>query len=177
MVTVTPPAGVGGGPITASVVTQVNNGPSDPFGDYQSVTVTYQIVPPGGSWLSADNGTYTVSLGGTPISDSQGNTVPTGTLGTFEVETADIGITKFVLLKNRATGHWNGVITLTNNGTAFSGPIFVLFNLGGGVVLENANGDYNGVPYLEINPGSLLNHEQVMNSLRLYCQEVMPQFR
>ena len=29
----------------------------------------------------------------------------------------------------------------------------------------------------EINPGSLLNHEQVMNSLRLYCQEVMPQFR
>jgi hypothetical protein len=29
----------------------------------------------------------------------------------------------------------------------------------------------------EINPGSLLNHEQVMNSLRLYCQEVMPQFK
>jgi alkanesulfonate monooxygenase SsuD/methylene tetrahydromethanopterin reductase-like flavin-dependent oxidoreductase (luciferase family) len=29
----------------------------------------------------------------------------------------------------------------------------------------------------EINPGSLLNHKQVMNSLRLYCQEVMPQFK
>jgi alkanesulfonate monooxygenase SsuD/methylene tetrahydromethanopterin reductase-like flavin-dependent oxidoreductase (luciferase family) len=29
----------------------------------------------------------------------------------------------------------------------------------------------------EINPGSLLNHEEVMNSLRLYCQEVMPQFK
>jgi alkanesulfonate monooxygenase SsuD/methylene tetrahydromethanopterin reductase-like flavin-dependent oxidoreductase (luciferase family) len=29
----------------------------------------------------------------------------------------------------------------------------------------------------EINPGSLLNHEQVMKSLRLYCQEVMPQFK
>jgi hypothetical protein len=28
----------------------------------------------------------------------------------------------------------------------------------------------------EINPGSLLNHRQVMNSLRLYCQ-VMPQFK
>ena len=28
-----------------------------------------------------------------------------------------------------------------------------------------------------INPGSLLNHEQVMNSLRLYCLEVMPQFK
>jgi hypothetical protein len=29
----------------------------------------------------------------------------------------------------------------------------------------------------KINPGSLLNHKQVMNSLRLYCQEVMPQFK
>jgi alkanesulfonate monooxygenase SsuD/methylene tetrahydromethanopterin reductase-like flavin-dependent oxidoreductase (luciferase family) len=29
----------------------------------------------------------------------------------------------------------------------------------------------------EINPGSLLNHEQVMNSLRLYCLEIMPQFK
>ena len=29
----------------------------------------------------------------------------------------------------------------------------------------------------EINPGSLLNHEQVMSSLRLYCQEVMPHFK
>ena len=29
----------------------------------------------------------------------------------------------------------------------------------------------------EINIGSLLTHTQVMNSLRLYCQEVMPRFR
>ena len=29
----------------------------------------------------------------------------------------------------------------------------------------------------EIKPGILLNHKQVMNSLRLYCQEVMPQFK
>jgi hypothetical protein len=29
----------------------------------------------------------------------------------------------------------------------------------------------------EINPGSLLNREQVMNSLRLYCQVVMSQFK
>jgi len=30
---------------------------------------------------------------------------------------------------------------------------------------------------VEINPGSLLNHQQVVNSLRLYCQEVMPQLK
>lgn len=29
----------------------------------------------------------------------------------------------------------------------------------------------------EINPGSLLSHEQVLNSLRLYIQEVMPHFK
>jgi alkanesulfonate monooxygenase SsuD/methylene tetrahydromethanopterin reductase-like flavin-dependent oxidoreductase (luciferase family) len=29
----------------------------------------------------------------------------------------------------------------------------------------------------EINVGSLLSHEQVMNSLRLYCQDVMPRFK
>ncbi|MBV8888740.1 MAG: LLM class flavin-dependent oxidoreductase [Alphaproteobacteria bacterium] len=29
----------------------------------------------------------------------------------------------------------------------------------------------------EINPGSLLSHEQVMGSLRLYCQDVMPSFK
>jgi alkanesulfonate monooxygenase SsuD/methylene tetrahydromethanopterin reductase-like flavin-dependent oxidoreductase (luciferase family) len=29
----------------------------------------------------------------------------------------------------------------------------------------------------EINVGSLLSHAQVMESLRLYCQEVMPRFK
>jgi alkanesulfonate monooxygenase SsuD/methylene tetrahydromethanopterin reductase-like flavin-dependent oxidoreductase (luciferase family) len=29
----------------------------------------------------------------------------------------------------------------------------------------------------EINPGSLLSHDQVMRSLKLYCQEVMPRFK
>src|SRR5438309_305771 len=29
----------------------------------------------------------------------------------------------------------------------------------------------------EINPGSMLSHAQVMNSLRLWCQEIMPRFK
>jgi alkanesulfonate monooxygenase SsuD/methylene tetrahydromethanopterin reductase-like flavin-dependent oxidoreductase (luciferase family) len=29
----------------------------------------------------------------------------------------------------------------------------------------------------EINPGSMLSHEQVMASLRLFCREVMPRFK
>ena len=36
--------------------------------------------------------------------------------------------------------------------------------------------DLDGVS-AEINPGSMLSHQQVMRSLRLWCQEVMPRFR
>ena len=75
--------------------TPVANGPTDPWGDAQSFTVTYTITPPGGSWTSADNGTYTVELGGSPVSDTDGNTIPTGPVGTFQVETGQIAITKY----------------------------------------------------------------------------------
>jgi hypothetical protein len=155
VLTAVPLAGVGR-PISASVVTTVNNTPLDPFGDAVSWTVTYQITPPEGSWTSADNGACSVDLGGTVIKDIDGNAVAQGTLGTFLVETADIGITKFGLLKNRNTGFDTGMIKLTNNGTsAFSGPIFVRFSLAAGVVLENAAGTYNGLPYLEVSVASL----------------------
>ena len=40
-------------------------------------------------------------------------------------------------------------MTNTSNAT-ISGPIFVLFDLPGGAVLENATGKYDGEPYLEI---------------------------
>ena len=60
-------------------------GTTDQYGDAQSFVVTYQITPPGGAWTSADNGTYTVTLGGTPVTDLAGNPVPPGPVGTFTV--------------------------------------------------------------------------------------------
>jgi hypothetical protein len=155
-VTVTPPGSVGG-PIAATLSTITPVGPSNAFGAYQEFTVVYTITPPGGSWTSADNGTYTISLAST-ISDTQGNSVGPETLGTFLVQTAKIGITKFTLLRNRQTGLWQGTITLTNNGDSpFIGPIFVLFNLPAGVILTNATGTYDGQPYLEVSvPGGTL---------------------
>jgi hypothetical protein len=155
LVTVDPPGGVGG-PITATVVSTVADGPTDPFGDAQSFTITYSITPPGGSWTSADNGTYTVNLGGSPVNDSDGDTVPSGTLGNFQVETGKIAITKYGLIRNPRTGSWSGTIKLTNTGTsAFSGPIFILFNLPAGAVLLNASGTFDGLPYLEVEISSL----------------------
>jgi hypothetical protein len=155
VVQVVPPSGLGG-PITATVVTTVANGPVDPFGNAQSFTVTYKITPPGGSWTSADNGTYSVALGGSPVTDADGNTIPPGPVGTFQVETGKIAIIKYGLIHNPRSGLWSGTIKLTNTGSsAFSGPIFVLFTLPSGTVLENATGTFGGLPYLEVNISSL----------------------
>ncbi len=65
-------------------------------------------------------------------------------------------INKFGLSHKLGTGLWTGSITLTNTGTsAFSGPIFILFDLPGGAMLENATGTYGKQPYLEVNVASL----------------------
>ena len=129
---------------------------ADPWGNAQAITVTYQITPPGGSWTSADNGTYNISLGGQSITDSGGQTIPTGTLGSFDVETGKIVITKYGLIHNPRANTWTGTIKLTNAGTSkFSGPIFVLFNLPAGTILENATGTYDGLPYLEVSVANL----------------------
>lgn len=47
--------------------------------------VTYQIVPPGGSWDNLDAGTYTVAMEAAQVNDVTGNAVAAGTLGTFQV--------------------------------------------------------------------------------------------
>jgi hypothetical protein len=76
----------GGAPISAIATGTVAVGATDGVGDAHAFTVTFQMTPPGGAWSVADNGTYTVRLGGLPITDLAGNVVPTGTLGTFLVQ-------------------------------------------------------------------------------------------
>jgi hypothetical protein len=49
------------------------------------IIVTYSIIPPGGSWDSADNGTYTAVMQPNQVTDSLGNPVKAGPLGTFTV--------------------------------------------------------------------------------------------
>ncbi len=85
VVAVVPPAGVGS-PITATVVSTAANGTTDPFGNAQSFTVTYEITPPGGSWSPADNGTYSVTLGGSPVTDVDRTAIATGNVGSFAVQ-------------------------------------------------------------------------------------------
>ncbi len=146
-----------GGPITATVVTTTPNGPSDPFGDYQAFTVDVHDHA-SGRLLDLGRQRHLHDQPGLDDLRHPGQHVGPETLGTFDVETADIGITKYRPDLKRSTNLWTGTIKLTNNGSSsFSGPIFVLFNLPGGVILENATGTYDGEPYLEVAvPGGTL---------------------
>ncbi len=100
VVEVIPPGG--GNPIVATATATLAVGTTDPFGDAPSIVVTYQITPPGGSWTAIDNGTYTLNLIGTPVTDIAGNALASGTLGTFTVQTLFLG-------KDTTTqGTWEG---------------------------------------------------------------------
>jgi hypothetical protein len=48
-------------------------------------TLTYTFPAPGGSWDATDNGTYSIVMDALQASDTAGNFVPAGTLGTFSV--------------------------------------------------------------------------------------------
>ncbi len=83
VVQVVPPGGTT--PIAAAIVATEAVGATDPSGNAPSFVVTYQIMPPGGTWSAADDGTYGVTLGGSPVKDVAGTPVPAGTLGSFAV--------------------------------------------------------------------------------------------
>jgi len=60
-------------------------------GNAAAISATYRITPPGGTWDSGDNGTYTISktsTGANAVQDTSTNGVATGTLGTFDVNIA-----------------------------------------------------------------------------------------
>ncbi len=72
--------------ITATLVSAVSDKPVDALDDAAEIVATYEIAPPGGAWTSADNGTYTVTLGGCPVTDLAGNAIGSGQVGTFSVQ-------------------------------------------------------------------------------------------
>ena len=74
-------------------------------------TATYRITAPGGSWDLGDNGTYTVTLQAGQVTDTSGNSVAAGSLGTFAVSIPDtIAPTASLSLAN----------VLSNGGTTYA---------------------------------------------------------
>jgi hypothetical protein len=72
-------SGPGGFDVLATAVSATFNS------TFSQADVTYSIVPPGGSWDSADNGIYDVAMQASQVFDSIGNPVKAGSLGTFTV--------------------------------------------------------------------------------------------
>jgi hypothetical protein len=62
---------------TLEKISQTTNGPS--------ITATYRITPPGGSWDSGDNGTYSIFLLANQVKDVKGNYSAPTLLGSFQV--------------------------------------------------------------------------------------------
>ena len=75
-------SGPGGFDVPATFVSVVFNASGN------QAVATYSIIPPGGSWDSADNGTYTVVMQPNQVFDQLGNPVAPGDIGSFTVMTS-----------------------------------------------------------------------------------------
>ncbi len=64
------------------------SGALDGVGDASAITADYKLIPPGGDWAQAPNGTYTVVLSGPPVTDTSGNALQSNQVGTFTVSTS-----------------------------------------------------------------------------------------
>jgi hypothetical protein len=71
-----------GGAIPATFIS------ATPTGNGTPRTATYSLTPPGGTWDSVDNGTYTVNLQASQVKDVVGNLSAASNLGTFSVNVA-----------------------------------------------------------------------------------------
>jgi hypothetical protein len=56
------------------------------------ITATYEIAAPGGTWDSADNGSYTIRVVANEVSDAAGNFVAPGNVGSFNVSISSMNL-------------------------------------------------------------------------------------
>jgi hypothetical protein len=176
-------------PITATVVSTVAGGKTDASGDAQSFVVTYQITPPGGSWTFSDDGTYTVTLEGAPVTDLGGDPMPLGSVGTFTVTANGTEVSVSSSQPNSTYGETGSfTATVTSSGAPATGTVqFVVdgADLGGAIKLSGGTAtspstllgagshtvvaDYSGDSHYKANTGS---YTQVVNQAPL---SIVPQ--
>ncbi|WP_250632673.1 YDG domain-containing protein, partial [Rhodoflexus caldus] len=116
-----------------------------------SITATYRITPPGGSWDAADNGVYTIVMRTNQVEDNEGYAVDGGTIGTFTVNIAG----PMTIAAARATPFGTtvtvtGVVTVANQ---HGGTVFIQDATGGIALFDNT------APFMNQDPDLLIGKE------------------
>lgn len=99
-----------------------------PSGSGAVETATYSIAAPNGAWTSSDGGSYTVSLNAGAVTDTSGNAVTAGAVGSFQVAVPTNLTTLVAGTKSASSG------TLAPGGQALSSialsqPLSVTFGM------------------------------------------------
>ena len=96
--------------------------------DGSPLTATYSITAPGGFWDSADIGAYTITLQANQVSDSSGNFMAAGKLGTFwadqSIYTGDFDGNGKINILLRDLNSQKVSVSLMN-GTSLSNQVFL----------------------------------------------------
>jgi glucose/arabinose dehydrogenase len=106
---------------------------------------TYRITAPGGSWDSGDNGSYAVNLQANQVTDTDGNKIPAGTLGSFQVELATTPLPNIQL--SRYTGGFQNPTDIVSAKDG-SNRLYVLEQAG--TIRTVDNGTLQTSPFLDI---------------------------
>jgi hypothetical protein len=106
-------------------------------------TVSYTITPPGGSWLSTANGSYSIVMQGNQAADLDGNFVQSGTIGTFTVA-IPVPIATASAPNVTVAGTTPNTFTVTY--TAIAPNLINFSTLGTGDVTLTGPGGYNVTP-------------------------------
>ena len=128
-------SGPGGFSAAATLISSTANA------DSTSVTAVYQITPPGGSWHTADSGTYTIAIQAGHVSDAAGNTIPAGSLGTFTVAVAPVpGKPVLLAATDSGVSSTDGVTSFNNSSPATALQLTIPGVLAGATVTLYSDG-------------------------------------
>jgi len=107
---------------------------ADKTTDDPKIVATYRIGAPKETWSPADNGVYSVEMDASQVTDTSGNAVPAGNLGTFRVAMSRDGFTVIPFIT------WGGdTATFYANGGLETKPGTIYDKLG--LKIELVNGD------------------------------------
>jgi uncharacterized repeat protein (TIGR03803 family) len=155
----------GAAPITAHLLRATPTAPVDALGDASQITATYGIASPTFSWADVPPGTYTVSLGGSPVTDLANNAAKTGQVGSFFVTADTLVVSKQPKKPVLGGAPFEVMVTAERNGqidTSFNGSVTLALGanpgnarLGGTLTVPNATAGVADFTGLTLDQGAL----------------------